>query len=196
MRNPTGARRAFATALQFLSPSKESQRDTTTTTRVPTMSNMDYEIKSFTPAEMARMARERKDVIVMENTYDRTYAPLPSTDVGTRVRALIEITRSSKDADDARRRARDDPELKAFGDDYRVLFDKLTTPEFVADPVAVRAVERLVQTRAQVERGELSAREAEETAASVAVRAAIEETQSRVQEEAVSEEATATNACA
>jgi len=157
-------------------------------------SDVEYEIKSFTPAQMARMARERKDVIVMENTYDRTYAPLPSADVGARVRALIELTRAASSADDARARARANPALKAFGDDYRVLFDKLTTPEFVADPVAVRAVERLVQTRAQVERGELSAREAEETAASVAIRAAIEETQSRVQEEAVSEEATTTNA--
>ena len=142
----------------------------------------DYTVQSFTPEQMRRMAENDPSVIVMQNTHDRTYEPLKSNNVTDIVNRLKVLTLELKAQDIVRAKAQEDPVLKDFSSKYKVLFEKMTTLEFVQDDRALNAIAALIDTRAKVERGELSARVAEETAAAVAIRKAIDDDKGRVEE--------------
>lgn len=146
------------------------------------MSDFSYTVQQHTPEQLRKLAERDKSVIVMENTYDRRYEPKPAKSVSELVRRLRAITLKATTPEEARRVANADAELSAFGKQYAVLFAKMTTPAFVQDERAILAVEALIDTRARVERGELSARVAEETAAGVAIRKAMADDTSRVEE--------------
>ena len=155
-----------------------------------TPDGMEYSMGQFTPAQLRAMAEDDPRVTVMEHTWDRNYEPYVASRVEAIVTRLKSITITCSSAEAARAEANKDEELCDFGQRYKLLFEKMTTPEFVADPRAIQAVLSLIDIRQRVETGRLSARTAEEHAAGIAIRKALkddeakknDDSQSRIEE--------------
>lgn len=148
-------------------------------TSMTTPDGMEYSMGQFTPAQLRTMAENDPRVTVMEHTWDRSYEPYAASRVEAIVSRLKSITMASSSAEAARKEANEDEELCTFGQRYKLLFEKMTTPEFVADPRAIQAVLSLIDIRQRVESGRLSARTAEEHAAGIAIRKALEDDEAR-----------------
>lgn len=135
--------------------------------------DLQYTVGQFTPDELRLRAENDPSVIVMQHAWDRTYEPYEAERVAHLVNMLADITRGAATEEEARALATENDELRVFGERYGLLYRKMTTPAFVADPRAVQAVLSLVDLRQRVERGQLSARSGEEHAAGIAIRKAL-----------------------
>lgn len=139
---------------------------------------MNYRVARLNEEELRKLAAERDDVVVYTETHDRVYEPWDSARLRRTVDKLCELTLRYSDTDDASclrgRVVAEDADVAEFSNTHARMFEKLTTPDFVRDPRALKAMYTLIATYDRMRQGVISEEDARTHAAGVAIRHALE----------------------
>ena len=136
------------------------------------MSTQPHTVGCFSDAQLRNLA-EQPNVTVMQAGHDTIFEPWPSDRVQSTIQRLVTLAFEHPTLSDEhlRDRVKADDAIREFASKYQVFFDKLTTREFIKVPENVQIVLKLVQLRAEVERGCTSAEMAQAKASDIALTA-------------------------
>jgi hypothetical protein len=130
-------------------------------------------VGTFTKEQLAEIAN-RPNHIVYEPTHDFHFEPWKSEQVAAVTTAIIQKTKEWEGTPDAlRKELTNDTQICEFAARYKVFFDKLTTPEFVADDKHLKVLQGMLSVRANVDNGTLSEEEAKTQCADLALKSLI-----------------------
>lgn len=119
--------------------------------------------------EQLREYASQPGVTVMQPAHDITYAPLASDQVAAIVDELVELTASSAPPSVREAVARS-PRLSQFASTHKVMYAKLTDPDFVSRPGNVALLKRLIEQRSLVESGAQDEVQAKANASDIALK--------------------------
>jgi hypothetical protein len=141
---------------------------------VITHTYMKHSYARLTEDDLRRIAQQ-DGATVMKETYEREYDQWSIEQVTACVDALVGYTticvdEGIVDIKTIRRGAlKLNEQILGFALTHRIFFEKLTTPEFVSDTRALRAVRALIAMKRRVDCGEITDTEARQHAAGVAL---------------------------
>lgn len=105
--------------------------------------------RTVSDAELAA-ARERGDEVYVPG-HDCVFEPWPAESVRQAVRRVCEIARAASSKEEAARAGRE--ELPEFASKYQTTFDRFSDPALARDPDKVELMMKLIDIRAEMERG-------------------------------------------
>lgn len=130
---------------------------------------MKHTFETHTPESIARLAASDPNVTVMEESYDRTFTPLPGIQVEKMARRAAAVAAEHSDAAAVRALLADDDEMGRFSEHYTTMYEKVTTPSFVKDARNMKTLFDMIQTYRRAEAGHITSRDASGRAMALAI---------------------------
>ena len=126
--------------------------------------------------EEVRELAARRDVCIMQPTYDTTFAPWPETRVRACVHALCRISRAHNDAEGARSEALKSEELREFSSRYQKIFERFSDPQVSRSEENVKVILQMILLHENMRAGKLTVAQAKSQASDVALAGILRQT--------------------
>ena len=116
-------------------------------------------LASLTEAEIEQLAA-RPDTTIMTAEYD-FFTPWPEDRVRACVNMLCRISRAANDADSARQEALGHPELRAFSERYKKMFERFSDPAVSRIEDNTKVLMMMIGLHERMRAGEVTATQAQ-----------------------------------